>query len=121
VKLVNGIATQALLDFTNNEDDPIKVAVVGGALSSLQALPEDVHPSAAIIRNLSSKPYDLIIPPGEKKRITYSFINDMNPQDLRLNIIAVVASSAGAVYQVQAFNETVSVVEAPTSFFNPQM
>jgi len=44
----------------------------------------------------------------------------LNPQDLRLNLVAVV-EQAGALYQIQAFNETVSVVEAATSIFDPQM
>ena len=32
-----------------------------------------------------------------------------------------VVEQAGALYQIQAFNETVSVVEAATSIFDPQM
>lgn len=45
----------------------------------------------------------------------------MQPEDLRLQLVAVVADSKGTVYQMQAYNETISVVEAPTSFFDPQM
>lgn len=121
VKLVNGLATQALLDFTNNEAQPVQIALVGGALSTLQPLAAGTHPSAAIVRNLTSTRYDVEIPAGEKHTLPYAFTTDLHPQDLRLNLIAVVASNAGAVYQVQAFNETVSVVEAATSIFDPQM
>lgn len=121
VKLVNGHATQALLDFTNHEAEAVNVAVIGGALSTLQPLAEGIHPSAGIIRNITATRYDVEIPAGEKQTLPYSFTTDLHPQDLRLNIIAVVASQAGVVYQVQAFNETVSVVEAPTSLFDPQM
>ena len=45
----------------------------------------------------------------------------MNPVELRLNLVAVVSSKAGNVYQVQAYNETVTVVEPATSIFDPQM
>ena len=121
VKLVNGHATQALLDFTNHEAEPVNVAIIGGALSTLQPLAPGTHPSAAVVRNLTHTRYDVEIPAGEKQTLPFSFTTDLHPQDLRLNIIAVVASQAGAVYQVQAFNETVSVVEAATSIFDPQM
>jgi len=90
-------------------------------LSTLQPLAAGTHASAAVVRNLTSTRYDVEIPAGEKQTLPYSFTTDLHPQELRLNIIAVVASKAGAVYQVQAFNETVSVVESPTSIFDPQM
>ncbi|KAA8563686.1 hypothetical protein MFRU_024g01210 [Monilinia fructicola] len=121
VKLVNGHATQAILSFKNDEPESVQLAVVGGALSTLQTLPEGSHPSAAIVRNLTSTRYDVEIQPGEEQILTYSFTTDLNPQDLRLNLIAVVASKNSAIYQIQAFNETVTVVEAATSIFDPQI
>jgi hypothetical protein len=121
VKLVNGHATQAVLDFTNNEAESVKVAAIGGALSTLKLLPAGTHPSAAVIRNLTATRYDVEVPAGEKQTLHFSFTTDLHPQDLRLNIVAVVASQAGMVYQVQAYNETVSVVDPATSFFDPQM
>lgn len=121
IKVINGHATQALLDFTNDESEPVAIAVIGGALSTLQPLAPGTHPSAAIVRNLTGTRYDVEIPAGEKQTLPFTFTTDLNPQDLRLNIIAVVTSKAGEVYQVQAFNETVSVVEAATSIFDPQM
>lgn len=90
-------------------------------MSTLQTLPEGTHPSAAIVRNLTSTRYDVEIQPGEAESLTYTFTTDLNPQDLRLNILAVVASQKGGVYQIQAYNETVAVVEAATSIFDPQM
>ncbi|ATZ58781.1 hypothetical protein BCIN_16g04690 [Botrytis cinerea B05.10] len=121
VKLVNGHASRALLTFQNDEAEPVQVAVVGGSLSTLQTLPEGTHPSAAIVRNLTSTRYDVEIQPGEAESLTYTFTTDLNPQDLRLNILAVVASQKGGVYQIQAYNETVAVVEAATSIFDPQI
>jgi hypothetical protein len=121
IKLVNNHATQAILDFTNNEAETVNVAVVGAYLSTLQELPEGAHASAGIVRNLSSTRYSLDIPAGEKATIPYSFATELNPQDLRLQIVAVVQGQDSNVYQITAFNETVSVVEAPTSFFDPQM
>ncbi|KAM3073446.1 Increased recombination centers protein 22 [Clarireedia jacksonii] len=121
VKLVNGHATQALLSFKNDEPESVQVAVIGGALSTLQPLAEGTHPSAAIVRNLTSTPYNVEIQAGETQALPYAFTTDLHPQDLRLNLIAVVASQKGAVYQIQAFNDTVSVVEAATSIFDPQI
>ncbi|TVY27242.1 Increased recombination centers protein [Lachnellula hyalina] len=121
VKLINGHATQALLDFTNSEPDAVQIAVIGGALTTLQPLAPETPASAAIIRNLTGTRYDVEIPAGEKLTLPYTFTTDLNPQDLRLNLLAVVMSKAGEIYQVQAFNETVSVVEAATSIFDPQI
>lgn len=121
VKLINGHATKAVLDFTNNEAQAVQVAVIGGALSTLQELPVGTHPSAAIVRNITATRYDIEIPAGEKQSLPFTFTTDLHPQELRLNLIAVVASAAGEVYQVQAYNETVTVVEPATSIFDPQM
>ncbi len=121
VKVINGHATKAILDFTNNEAEPIIVSIVGGALSTLQQLPEGAAPSQAIIRNLTAKRYDVEIPAGAKETLPFSFTTDMFPQDLRLNLVAVIQSQAGNIYPVQAFNETVSVADPATSFFDPQM
>ncbi|TVY50331.1 Increased recombination centers protein 22 [Lachnellula cervina] len=121
VKLINGHATQALLGFSNDEPEAVQIAVIGGALTTLQPLAPGTPASAAIIRNLTGTRYDVEIPAGEKLTLPYTFTADLNPQDLRLNLMAVVMSKAGEVYQVQAFNETVSVVEAATSIFDPQI
>ena len=121
MKLVNGHATQAILDFTNNEKTPVNVALIGGALSSLQPLAPGAHPSSLIIRNITGTRYNVEIPSTAKLTLPFTFTTDLHPTDLRLNIVAVVTDKAGTVYQVQAFNETVSVVEAATSIFDPQM
>ncbi|PBP25287.1 signal sequence receptor alpha chain [Diplocarpon rosae] len=61
------------------------------------------------------------VPPGTKWSLPYAFTTDLNPTDLRLNLVAVISSKAGTVYHVQAFNETVGVVEAATNIFDPQI
>lgn len=121
VKLINGHATKALLDFTNSEPEPVTVSLVGGFLSTLRKQPADAPPGAAVIRNLTATRYDVLIPAGTKHTVPYTFTTDMNPADLRLNLVAVVASNAGNIYQIQAYNETVSIVEPATSIFDPQM
>jgi hypothetical protein len=120
IKLVNGRPTKALVDFTNHEQGPIQVAFIAGALLNPEPLAPELPPWAAVVRNLTTSKYELDIPAGEKASLTYNFVTDLNPQDLNLNLIAVIASK-GAVYQVQAFNGTVSVIEAATSLFDPQM
>lgn len=121
IKLVNGHATQALLSFENKEPKPVTVAVVGSALSTLQELPAGSPEYAGVVRNLTQTRYGLEIPSGQKASLPYTFATDMNPQDLRLRIVAVLQGADGNVYQIQAFNETVSIVEPATSLLDPQM
>jgi hypothetical protein len=115
VKLINGHATQAVLDIKNEEPTPVGVAIVGGSLV------QDGGLQTQILRNLTSKQYSIEIPAGESETVTYSFSADMHPQDLRLQLVAVLKDNKDNMYTVSAFNETVSIVEAPTSFFDPQM
>lgn len=120
IKLINGRPTKALFDFTNNEPEPVQVAFVAGALLNPEPLAPKLPPWAAVVRNLTTTRYEVDIPAGEKASLTYNFVTDLNPQDLNLNLIAVITSNGG-VYQLQAYNGTVSVVEAETSLFDPQM
>ncbi|RDW87279.1 hypothetical protein BP5796_02973 [Coleophoma crateriformis] len=121
VKLINGHATQALVEIHNGETEPVQLAVIGGNLQSTLPLGPGVHPSAAIVRNLTTRSYDVAIPAGETVSFPYAFTTDLNPQDLKLSMIAVVSTQAGNVYQVHAYNSTVTVVEAATSIFDPQI
>lgn len=120
MKLVNGHPTRAVLDVHNQEPEAITVLLVGGSLTT----PVDV-PGApevpVILRNLTTQRYGVSIPAGEHESLTYSFATEMHPQDLRLNLAAVLQSTAGQIYTRQVYNETVSIVEAPISFFDPQM
>ncbi len=106
-----------MLSFHNQEPAPITVGFVGGSLWTHGLGPQQ----SQIVRNLTSTRYNVEIPAGEKESLTYTFATELHPQDLRLNIAAIVSDSKGNAYTMQAFNETVSVVEAPTSLFDPQM
>jgi len=117
VKLVNGRKTQAVLSISNEETAPVTVRMIGG---SLWTLPYGEQ-ATQIVRNLTLARPNLEIPAGEKESVVYSFVTELHPQDLQLNIAAVISDDKGAYYTLQAFNATVSVVEAPTSFFDPQM
>ena len=121
VKLVNGRATRALVEIKNQEDGPIEIAFVGGSLKTTQPLPEDAPASAAIIRNLTAIKYDVSIPAGEAKSLPFNFVLDMNPQDIVVELLAVVSNDKGQVFQVQVHNGLASIVEPPTSIFDPQM
>lgn len=106
---------------TNHEDEPITVAFLAGQLYTTKDLGPDVHPSAAIVRNLTTVRYEASIPPGEKQSVPYSFVLDMLPQDVRLQLTGVIMTAANNIYQVEVYNDIVNIVEAPTSFFDPQM
>lgn len=117
VKVVNGQATQALLSISNEEPEPVTVKFIGGSLwtTSYGAQPPQN------VRNLTTARHNIEIPAGEKDSVSYSFTIDLQPQDLRLNLAAVIADKEGTVYTYQAHNETVSIVEPDSSLFDPQM
>jgi len=117
IKLVNGHATQALLSFANEEPEAIGVNFIGGNLWSVP--PAGQRPQ--VLRNLTTTRYTIEIPAGQSESISYSFATELHPQDLKLSLAAVITDSEGTPYTLQAFNETVSVVEADTSIFDPQM
>jgi len=119
VKLVNGKPTEALLSVKNNEVQDVSVAFVGG---SLWAPDSRTNGETSVnVRNLTSTRYNVRIPAGEADSISYNFATELHPQDLRLNLVAVITSAEGVVYTVNAYNETVSVVEPDASLFDPQL
>ncbi len=115
VKLINGHATEARLSVTNNEPTPIGVNLVGGSLV------QEVAGQSQIVRNLTAQRYSIEIPAGAEETVPYTFSTELHPQDLRLQLVAVLKDDKNAFYTVSVYNETVSIVEAPTSFFDPQM
>lgn len=117
IKLVNGHPTQALLSFSNEEPEPVSVAFIGGSLWTA-AYPDQ---GPQIVRNLTTTRYNVEIPAGQSESISYNFATELQPQDLKLNLAAVVTDSEGIPYTLPAFNETVSIVEPDTSIFDPQM
>ncbi|KLU88490.1 signal sequence receptor alpha chain [Magnaporthiopsis poae ATCC 64411] len=120
VKLVNGRPTKAVVEITNKEDQPVRVNLVGGALSRADP-PAAAAADTPALRNLTAVKYDVEVPAGDKRSLTYSFTLDMQPQDVRVNLIAVVTNAKGQTFQVPAHSDKASVVEPPTSFLDPQI
>lgn len=119
VKMVNGRPTRALLSVTNNEDTEVSVLVGLGALLTPSDVPGAPDPPV-VVRNLTGTKFGTVIPPKSKETLTYAFSTVMHPQDLTLELKTVV-SRGQSLYTLTVFRETVSVVEAPVSIFDPQM
>ena len=119
VKLVNGRTTTAQIEIRNRHTAPITLQVMGGSLTTPIDTPGAPDPPM-IVRNLTVQRYGVEIPATGEETLTYAINTEMHPQELRLNIMAVMQSEE-RVYTKMVFNETVSVVEAPMSFLDPQM
>ena len=116
IKIVNGKPANIQLSINNQEPEPVTVQFVGGSLWT-----PDFDPSTSrIVRNLTTKQYGVEVPAGESETLPYTFQTNMHPQELRLNLAAVIAKG-NAFYTQQAFNVTVQVVEPDSSLFDPQM
>ncbi|KAH8725781.1 hypothetical protein GQ44DRAFT_706514 [Phaeosphaeriaceae sp. PMI808] len=115
VKLINGQATQARLSISNDEPTPIGLSIVGGSL--LQEKAGELQ----ILRNLTGQRYSIEIPAGANETVPYSFTTDLHPQDLRLQLVAILKDSKNNFISVSVYNETVSVVESANSIFDPQI
>ncbi|TQV99074.1 hypothetical protein V2A60_004569 [Cordyceps javanica] len=121
LRLVNGKPTRAVLEVTNNDDGPIQVAFVSGSLTSDKPLPDDAPLYQSILRNLTASQYNLPVAAGQSAQVPYAFALDMQPQDVRVQLTALLTDSKGGIFPVVAYNGTASVVEAPTSFLDPQI
>jgi hypothetical protein len=120
VKLVNGKVATAYVMVFNQEEEEVNVRIAGGSFYELDG-PSDIMSMGASVRNLTSITLDKVIPPGGNTSFQYPFSNNMNPQDLRLILATIVQDTKGNQFQVNAFNGTVSIVEAPISILDPQM
>lgn len=121
VKLVNNRPTKALITISNHDTSSLNVAFVAGSLLSTKPQAEDAPAWKSIVRNLTAVQYAVDVPAGETKELPFSFALDMQPQDVRVQLTAVVMNDKGEIFQVQAADEVAAVVEAPVSFFDPQM
>lgn len=100
---------------TNNEPAPVGVVLVGGSLA------KEVAGQSQLVHNLTAQRYSIEIPAGANETIPYSFTTEMHPQSLRLELVTVLKGANSALYTLPVYNETVSIVEAPTNFLDPQM
>ncbi|KAK5078599.1 Increased recombination centers protein 22 [Lithohypha guttulata] len=116
IKIVNGKPANIQLSFTNQEPEPVAVQFVGGSLWT----PDLNAGTSRILRNLTTKQYGVEIPAGESETLPYTFQTNMHPQELRLNLAAVIARG-NTFFTQQAFNGTVQVVEPNSSIFDPQI
>lgn len=95
----------------------MQVVFIGGSLWT----PTFGTQAPQLLRNLTTTRYNVEVPAGQQKSVSYSFVTELSPQDLNLNLGAVVTDAQGTAYTLQAFNETISIIEPDTSIFDPQM
>lgn len=119
VKMVNGRPTRALLHITNNEDTEVNVLLGLGALLTPTDVP-GAPETPQVVRNLTGTKFGTTIPPKSKETLTYSFATIMHPQELTLELKTIIARGQN-MFTLTVFSETVSIVEAPVSIFDPQM
>ncbi|KAI1933433.1 hypothetical protein LOZ66_006439 [Ophidiomyces ophidiicola] len=114
VKLVNGLPTNAQLKFINNEPEPVTVSVIGGSLWTLSTPAQNV-------RNLTTSRPGIEVASNSEATIGYDISTELLPQDLALNLAAVVSRKDGLVFTIPAFDGPVSIVEPAMSIFDPQV
>lgn len=83
-------------------------------------MPGAPNPPVAV-RNLTATRLGVEIPAGESESLTYSFATELHPQDLNLALVMMLQNAENQIFTKVVYNETVSVVEAPVSIFDPQM
>ncbi|TKX22106.1 translocon-associated protein (TRAP), alpha subunit [Elsinoe australis] len=120
VKLVNNHPTECMVSIKNEETEPVDLAFIGGSLLTPIGVPGAPSPPQ-ILRNLTTTRYGSKIQAGQSESFSYSFVNEMHPQDLTLALTAIIQDTKGSVFPYQFYNQTVSVVEAPSSIFDPQI
>lgn len=108
------------MSIENQETTPLTLGFIGGSLLTPVGVPGAPNPPV-ILRNLTTTRYGSSLPAGSSETFPYSFATEMLPQDLTLSLSAVIQNEKGSVYTYQFYNNTVSVVEAPSSIFDPQM
>lgn len=117
---MNGHPTRAVFDISNKDPSPITVLLVTGSLWTLRDMPGAPNPPVAV-RNLTATRLGVEIPAGESESLTYSFATELHPQDLNLALVMMLQNAENQIFTKVVYNETVSVVEAPVSIFDPQM
>ncbi|KAI5297663.1 hypothetical protein KEM55_004416, partial [Ascosphaera atra] len=114
IKLVNGKTLNAEITVSNQEaEEAVFLTLVTGQLSDLE--------TGASVRNLTATRHGAEIAAGQQATVKYPISLDMNPRDLRLQLVAFVATAKQTIYTLKAFDGQVSIVEAPISIFDPQM
>ncbi|VUC34948.1 unnamed protein product [Clonostachys rosea] len=121
VKILNGRPTNALIDIENQEAGPIIVSFVTGNVKHTKPLPAEAPAYQSILHNITAVQYSTKIEAGEKKALPFSFALDKQPQDVIVQLTAIVSNSDGDVVPVVVFDDKASIVEAPVSFFDPQI
>jgi len=112
VTVVNGHVTRVDVNVENHETSPISVELIGGALWNSD--------HSRIINNLTAAKVGASIEPEKNSRVAYSFIVDVQPQDVILEL-GLVMTVKGNVITKTAYNGTVSIAEPETSLLDPQL
>ncbi|KAH0602595.1 uncharacterized protein H6S33_008676 [Morchella sextelata] len=112
IKAINGVPTKLNLHIVNNEPEDIRVQLIQGSLKT---------PKGVELRNLTASKVGVKLGKDQAIDIPYQFTTEMHPQDVIFNLKMFLKTPEGLAVSQSAFNQTISIVEAPTSLFDPQV
>lgn len=112
-RLWNDFVNRVNLTIGNYETEAVTIEFIGGTLWDLAGHKQVV--------NLTQQRIGAQIQPQTETSFLYPIRPWLKEQDLLLNVGAILLTPGGVLAQLPAFNQTVSIVERPTGFFEPDM
>ncbi|EIN03695.1 hypothetical protein PUNSTDRAFT_93696 [Punctularia strigosozonata HHB-11173 SS5] len=108
-QVVNGERNKMLLLIENNSEHNITLLNAGGSIHHAE--------SGALVKNVSQLTYGLPLLEGAKIQLPFTFYSECQPGDHRLKLWLQHAAE-GTVYQVDAYDGIITVVEPEVSWFD---
>ncbi|CED84127.1 Translocon-associated complex TRAP, alpha subunit [Phaffia rhodozyma] len=109
----------------NGQQNPLHITLQNGpediTLVSASASFHDPEKHWKLIRNTSDHKFSTPVLGNSNLTFPYSFYSEFKPRDVGLTVFVDLLDASKQPFRVIAFNSTVSVVEPPSSFFDPSL